>query len=199
MNKSNYLIGITGKVGSGKSTVAEILSSYGYEIFDTDVFSKELIKNDKYVYEALKGIIGENIIENGHLNFKKIGKIFDDDWELEKKFESWYQVYLGNKIKDKLYSIRNKNNIVFCDIPLIANKGIESIFDEVWVVETKYHICYERIKKRNNYDDHKTKLLLENSETRFKADIFNYNVIENNGSIEELVIVIDNILKNLVK
>lgn len=93
MNRKYYFVGITGTVGSGKTTVSDILREDGYFVFDTDLFSKQILIENQYIIGIIENIVGQKISRNGKINFKKVGKIFDNNPKLEEKFEDWYQVF----------------------------------------------------------------------------------------------------------
>lgn len=162
INKKCYFIAITGEIGSGKTTVSNILRDYGYCVFDTDIFSKKVLMEDKSIVGIIENIVGQKISQNFKIDLKKIGKIFDENPKLEQKFEEWYQVFLGEKIKEKAFSFKNEK-LVFFDIPMLEQKGISNTFDYLWIIDSKHGKCCERIKSRNNYSDEKIEYLIKNS------------------------------------
>lgn len=196
-NKKCYLIGITGEIGSGKTTVSNILRDYGYYVFDTDLFSKKVLLENKSVIEIIENIVGKDSCKNCKIDFKKVGNFFDNNPELEKKFEDWYQIFLGKQIIKKALLLKNDNEILFFDIPLLYQKGISDKFDYLWIINSKDKNCYERIKLRNNYSDEKIKYLIKNSKINKSLLPSNHKIIDNNKTIEDLKLVIESELYNL--
>jgi dephospho-CoA kinase len=200
VNRKCYFIGITGEIGSGKTTVSNILRDYGYYVFDTDLFSKKVLIENKSIIEIIENIVDQKISLNYKIDFKKVGKIFDNNPKLEKKFEDWYQVFLGEEIMKKALFSKNEE-VLFFDIPLLEQKGIANEFDYLWIVESKQSMCYERIKYRNNYSNEKIEYLIQNSKINKDLLLSNYKIIDNNKSIEELKTLlkyeIDNLKENL--
>ncbi len=197
LNKKSLYIAITGCVGSGKTTVSNILREYGYYVFDTDLFSKNILSEDDFIIEVIENIIKQKIAENNIINFKKIGKIFDENPLLEEKFENWYQIYLGNKIIERKLDLCNEEKVYFFDIPLLDKKCIANKFDFIWIVESEERHCYERIKMRNNYSNKKITYLIENSKISNELLLYDYRTIKNQGSIEMLKEVVQNEIQNL--
>ncbi|AIY84925.1 dephospho-CoA kinase [Clostridium baratii str. Sullivan] len=197
INRKCYFIGITGEIGSGKTTVSNILRDYGYSVFDTDLFSKKILIENKFIMEIIEKIVGQKVSRNYKMDFKKIGQIFDDNPKLEEKFEDWYQVFLGKEIMQKALFLKNEEKILFFDIPLLEKKGISNKFDYLWIVESKQNKCYERIKHRNNYSNKKIEYLIQNSKINKDLLLSNYKIIDNNKSIEDLKILIKFELDNL--
>jgi len=186
MNRKYYFICITGTIGSGKTTVSNILREYGYFVFDVDLFSKRILTKDKSIMKIIEDLIDEKVSFNGKMDFKKVGQIFDMYPDLEKKFEEWYQVFLGNKIMAIKSSLRSEKNIIFFDMPLLIQKGIVNKFDYLWIVECDEIKQYERIKNRNNYSNEKIKYLIQNSKIDKEKLLCNYKTIDNNYSITKL-------------
>ena len=185
---SCYIIGITGKSGSGKTTVANILKKYDFPVFDVDCYSKQFIKNNPIVFEHLNQFI--NITA---LDFKKIGKFFDIYPDKEKEFNIWYQPFIGEKIKEYIFNARLLNSgLYFFDIPQVVQKEIIQFFDHIWLLETNDEICFERIKRRNKYSDKKIYSLIEDSSMTISSQ--SHTKIFNNGTIGVLEI---SILKNI--
>lgn len=197
INRKCYFIAITGTVGSGKTTVSNILREYGYFVFDTDLFSKQILIEDKSIIGIIENIVGQKVSENCKLDFKKVGKIFDDNPKLERKFEDWYQVFLGGKIIEKKLVLENEEKIIFFDIPLLQQKGIADKFDYLWIIESKETKKYERIRNRNNYSYEKIKYLMQNSKIDKELLLTKYKIIDNNHSIEKLKILVKSELENL--
>lgn len=198
MNRKYYFVGITGTVGSGKTTVSDILREDGYFVFDTDLFSKQILIENQYIIGIIENIVGQKISRNGKINFKKVGKIFDNNPKLEEKFEDWYQVFLGYKIIEKKLTLKSQKKIIFFDLPLLNQKGIANKFDYLWIIESNEIKKYERIKSRNNYSNEKIKYLMQNSKIDKELLLCRYKSIDNNYSIEKLKILIKSELKNLI-
>ena len=185
-NSKCYCIGITGKAGSGKTTVSDILRGYGIAVLDTDLLSKQLLYENEDIISVIEKIIGVSVTQNNRLDFNRVGKFFEDNPKLEKKFENWYQIYLGQQIIREAVTLEYKSDVLFFDIPLLHQKGIAHIFDCLWIVETKESMCVERIQKRNNYSRDKSESLVKNSSINKVLLSQNHKIIQNNKSIEEL-------------
>ena len=138
LESKKYVIAITGNIGSGKTTVAEILRNFGYSVLDVDIFSKEIIYNERSVKIFLSYLIDKKIGKK--LDYKKIGFFFEKNPDLEIIFENWYQIFLGIKLKEKINNLKNEQ-IYFFDIPLLQKKRIENLFDDIWIIESDLDKC----------------------------------------------------------
>lgn len=199
MNKSCYFIGITGGIGSGKTTVSNILRDNNYFVFDSDQFSKRILSSNKDIWVYLEQIVGCSITTGENLDFKLIGEFFDKNPKLEMKFEMWYQEFLGKKILDETLTLKEMHDIVFLDIPFLLEKGIANKLDYLWIIESNLNKYYERIKMRNNYNAQKIEHLISISQINKNLLPIPYSTIYNNDGIEELEVQIKSEIYQLQK
>lgn len=193
---NSYFIAITGHIGSGKTTVAEIIRRKGIDVINVDCFSKELINKDNNVKYKLCSIINKKAVCNSEVDFKYISRYFEENPDVEKQFEKWYQPYLGLKIKEK-YLLRENNKLLFFDIPLLEEKNIVDLFDEIWLIETEMKLSLQRVKIRNNYEEEKIKRLLKESLVKITIEDKLYQHLSNNGSKEDLITLVEIKLKTI--
>ncbi|WP_297598212.1 dephospho-CoA kinase [uncultured Cetobacterium sp.] len=179
------ILGLTGGIGSGKSTVSKILNSVGIKVFDADLIAKDILEL-KEVKEEIKEKLGNKFIIGNKTNKKLLKKeIFSDDEKLKilngiihPKVKRYYESLSEKFLK--------KKEIVVFDIPLLFEVGLESLCNKVIVVDIDSKIQIERVKKRDSLSSEFIEKILEKQMPREeklkKADI----IIENNGSLEEL-------------
>lgn len=200
LNKKYSYVGITGDIGSGKTTVSNILKEYGYSVFDTDLFSKQILNKDKSIIKVLENIVGQEISKDYKIDFKRVGQFFDSNPKLEEKFEKWYQVFLGSKIREAIYTVKSEKGIIFFDIPMLNQKGIAHEFDYLWIIQANESLQYKRIKNRNNYSDEKIKYLMQNSKIDKELLLSKYRgkCIDNNYSAKRLKLLVKSELEALL-
>ncbi|NLX62381.1 MAG: dephospho-CoA kinase [Tissierellia bacterium] len=149
------IIGLTGGIASGKSTVSDIIKSIGYKVIDADIISREVVEKDKEAYLEVVKYFGEDILdESGNINRKKLGSIiFNNPLERE-KLNSILHPYILDSIKEQIKKDK-ESTLIFVDIPLLIEvlddiklKGIK--FDEIWLVYVDEKTQLERLMKRDN-------------------------------------------------
>ena len=129
------IIGITGGIASGKSTVTEFLRQNGFEVVDADAVVHQLQKPGGRLYRILVDHFGENILlENDELNRPLLASlIFSNSEERE-----WSKQTQGQIIREELWDLRDKlaqtEDVFFMDIPLLFEQDYASWFDETWLV-----------------------------------------------------------------
>ena len=182
------IIGITGGIASGKSTVTNFLRKQGFQVVDADAVVHQLQKPSGRLFEALVQHFGQEIIlENGELNRPLLASlIFSNPDERE-----WSKQIQGKIIREELATLRDQlaqtEEIFFMDIPLLFEQDYASWFDETWLVYVDREVQVERLMKRD-------RLSINEAESRLaaqwplekKKDLASY-VLDNNGSRDQLV------------
>ena len=129
------VIGITGGIASGKSTVTNFLRKQGFQVVDADAVVHQLQKPGGRLFEALVHHFGQKIIlENGELNRPILASlIFSNSEERE-----WSKQIQGEIIREELATLRDQlaqtEEIFFMDIPLLFEQAYSAWFDETWLV-----------------------------------------------------------------
>lgn len=192
------ILGLTGGIGSGKSTVSKIFLSMGIKVFDADLIAKDILETEQ-VKEEIKEKLGKEFI---NLKSNSVDK------ELLKKevFNNSKKLNILNGIvhprvvdiyKKKYLEFKDKKEIVIFDVPLLFEVNLERYCDKVIVVDIDLKVQIERIKNRDNIDVALINKIIatqmSREERNIKADI----LIENNGSLEELKQKIEKIIKDM--
>ena len=190
------IIGITGGIASGKSTVTNFLRQQGFQVVDADAVVHQLQKPGGRLFEALVQHFGQEIIlENGELNRPLLARlIFSNLDERE-----WSRITQGEIIREELATLRDQfaqtEEIFFMDIPLLFEQDYVSWFDETWLVYVDREVQVERLMKR----DHLSK---EEAESRLaaqwpldkKKDLASH-ILDNNGNQDRLLTQVVSLLE----
>ncbi|MCQ8211802.1 dephospho-CoA kinase [Cetobacterium somerae] len=192
------ILGLTGGIGSGKSTVSKIFLSMGIKVFDADLIAKDILETEQ-VKEEIKEKLGKEFI---NLKSNSVDK------ELLKKevFNNSKKLNILNEIvhprvidiyKKKYLEFKDKKEIIIFDVPLLFEVNLERCCDKVIVVDIDLKVQIERIKNRDKIDvaliNKIISAQMSREERNMKADI----LIENNGSLEELKQKIEKIIKDI--
>jgi len=193
------IIGLTGGIASGKSTVSNYLINKGYHVIDADIIAREVVAKGSRGLEKIATTFGKSILkENGSLNRKKLRNIVFNDEKALKQLEEITHPLIINKISEKLKNLRNNDrfSLVFLDCPLLFEMSLEALVNEVWLISTTTANQISRIVERDKTDPLKAKKIIEQQmslkEKIKKSDI----IIKNNSTIEELKSKIDLLLKD---
>lgn len=181
-------IAITGGIGSGKTSVTEIIRSYGFTVIDADAMSREMTSSGGKAMPYIREKFGpEYILEDGSLDRARMRDlVFRDPAKKALLEEGTTRVVLEDIEAIKKDRERAGEKAVFYDIPLLFETGTEGDYDAVWVVTADYRTRAARIMERDGIDAGMIDLIMgsqENEEAgKAKADL----VICNNGTMDEL-------------
>ncbi len=150
-NSKSIILGVTGGIGSGKSTVSSILKELGAVVIDADVISREVVEPGKKALEELTQAFGKDILDAwGQLNRKELAaRVFNDEKKL-KILNSIVHKYVAQKIKENVEEqLLKRTKVIVIDAPIPIKNGFLDLCDEVWTVFALTEIRVERIIKRN--------------------------------------------------
>ncbi len=160
--KNPIKIAVTGKIGSGKSTVADILKDLGYYVFESDKEVDKLFNNNitKKKIKKLFGKIKNLINKDGSINKTLLGDyVFSKKNELRNLEKLIYP--LLNKERKKFINSKQMEKILFFDIPLLFQKKLFSDYNFIIYLHVKEEIQRERVLRRKEMNKDKFEKILE--------------------------------------
>ena len=190
------IIGITGGIASGKSTVTNFLRQEGYKVVDADALVHKLQNPGGRLYRILLEHFGQEIIlENGSLNRPLLAKrMFSNPSELE-----WSKETQGEVIREELATLRDQlaqtEDVFFMDIPLLFEQGYDSWFDEIWLVYVDKKTQIERLMNRDHMNVEEAHARLESQWSLSKKKKLASHIIDNSGTQKELLKQVSSLLE----
>ena len=174
------LIGLTGGIGSGKSTVADIFRKYGYPIIDADLIAREIVEPGKKAWNEIVEYFGEDILlSDKSLNRKKLGDIIFADKDKRKKLNDITHPIIILEILNRANALHSEYENIIVEIPLLYESQSENIFDLIIVVYVKKEIQLERLMNREDIPKseaiQKINSQMDLEEKKDKADVVIYN------------------------
>lgn len=149
-NDNCMFIGLTGGIGSGKSTVTEYLRSKDYVVIDADVLAKTVVEPGEKAYFDIVAEFGESVLNSDRsINRKQLADVIFQDEVQRKKLNEIVHPEVRRLMMELLHEFSFHNTLIFADIPLLIESNLMSGFDEVWLVYAPEDICLERIMKRD--------------------------------------------------
>jgi len=182
------IIGITGGIASGKSTVTNFLRQKGFEVVDADALVHQLQKPGGRLFQILVEHFGEKVLlEDGGLDRPLLASlIFSNSEERE-----WSKETQGQIIREELGSLRDKfseiEELFFMDIPLLFEQDYASWFDETWLVYVSRDTQLDRLMNRDQLSKESAETRLASQWPLEEKKKFATYILDNNGSREQLL------------
>ena len=179
MTQNNYLIAITGNIGSGKSTVLKTVNELGFPTLSLDEFTSAAYELQK---DNLIKTFGKEIIKDGKVDRKTLAKIvFGDSVKRQSLNELLHPV-----IFDLAFCEAKEYPVCFVEVPLLFESGYADKFDEVWLVIAPKSTLEKRVLFRDNMSkDEFEKRLNAQIADESKLSLAHY-VIKNDGDLQDL-------------
>ncbi len=148
------IIGITGGIASGKTTVSNILQSLGASVIDADIIAHQILEKGEKGWKKVINTFGKKILkDNGQINRKYLGNIVFNDKEKLNILEDITHPLIINKIKEEIQgALSNQTNgePIFLDAPLLYETGLDRLVDEVWVIYIDRETQIRRVQQRDS-------------------------------------------------
>ena len=190
------IIGITGGIASGKSTVTDFLRQQGYQVIDADQVVHELQEPGGQLYQALLSTFGSAILQDdGRLDRPKLGAMLFGDPELLAQSSQIQNQIIREELAGRRDLLAETEDFFFMDLPLLFELQYEDWFDQIWLVDVTKETQLSRLMTRNSLSQEEAEkriaAQLSLQEKRKKADV----LIENNGNLEDTLALVDQLLK----
>lgn len=195
MNKMTKVLGLTGGIASGKTTVSNYLKSLGIDVIDADIIAREVMQaGEPVVLEIAEAFGNEMLLPNGEIDRQRLGESI---FQSEIKREKLNQLVQG-KIYREIMNQRNEllkkdNQLIVLDIPLLYEKNYEKMVDAVMVVyvdpatqKKRLMLREEQLSETDAMNRIQAQMPLK--EKAKKADI----LINNNQTVKETISQVNN-------
>jgi dephospho-CoA kinase len=191
-------IGLTGIMGSGKSTVAALLGKRGYEIIDLDALAKDSL-NWKETQDDIRNTFGKDYIINDKVDVERLRLLVFTKSEELKRLEKIVHPLVHQEVVRRLVELEKEGrSAVVLDHPLLFETGFQDKVDVTVVVTTDMETIGERLKGRGvDTDDMKRRLALQIPLDK-KEQMADY-VIDNNGTEDRLREQVDSLIEKITK
>ncbi|WP_318475789.1 dephospho-CoA kinase [Photobacterium leiognathi] len=183
----SLVIGLTGGIGSGKTTVANLFAdTYGIDIIDADIVAREVVKPSTFGLDAIVEKCGKEILlEDGTLNRAKLRDAIFSQPELK----TWLNNLLHPLIREKMQQDINQSQSPYCllVVPLMVENNLQTMTHRLLVVDVDEQLQIERTQQRDNVSVEQIKNILASQASRDQRLDAADDVITNNGDNKALV------------
>ncbi|MCI9094461.1 MAG: dephospho-CoA kinase [Coprobacillus sp.] len=188
------VIGLTGSIAVGKSTVSRYLITHGYQVLDADILSREALNPGTKCYEDVKEIFN-CVMDNGYIDRKKLGEIVFNDKQKKQLLESIIHPYVIEQLKKGIKECQEE--LLFLDIPLLYEIHLESLCDKVIVVYVDEETQRNRLMQRNHISKETAQHLINQQISIEKKKELGDFIIDNRSYYQELYIEIERVIRSI--
>ena len=195
------LVGITGGIGSGKTTLSSHLKKLGYLVHESDaVVSKIYTKPKKQFLTFIKEKISQDAVNHNKINKTEIANVIFNNKAIKKLLET----YIHKEVQDSREAFikknkKNKNKLIFADIPLLFENKLEKGFDLViCIISSKKNRIKRVLENKKFTKDNLNKILTAQTtdkERKKRSQI----IINNNKTKKDFIFSVEKALKDLIK
>ena len=157
-------IAITGNIGTGKTTVSQIIKLLGYNVFESDEAVKRIFEK-KDIIQKIKKLFGtlktELFDDTGNIDRSELGNLVFSNKEKLEKLEKIVHPEIW-KMQKKFVFDNSENRVVFFDIPLLFEKGLQKKYDYIFYTYVSYKIQKKRVLERKNMTEEKFRNIIKN-------------------------------------
>ena len=173
------LVCITGGIGSGKSVVRRVLSTMGYDVYDTDERAKTIMDASDVIKSRLVDVFGNDTVKNGIIDRRYLGSVvFNDKTQLQRLNEIVHPAVVNDVVNWRDVS---RAPIVFVETAIMYECGLDKYVDEVWKVTAPVGVRIERVMKRNNVTAQEVRARIDSQNRRDCHTHNRVRVIINDG------------------
>lgn len=195
------VVGLTGGMGSGKSTVSQIMAEHGAVIIDADKVGHEAYQTNTKTWQDVVAAFGKQVVaQDGSIDRKKLGAIVFGNPEQLERLNHIVHPRMFEMMKERIEQYRQQGiKVVVLDAAILFEANWTPLVDMVWVVIASEPVVVARAVARTGLPEEQIRARLHsqmsNEERIKRAD----NVIRNDGTIDELRVQVIDLWKQLTR
>lgn len=193
-----YLVGLTGGIGSGKTTVAARFVEHGAELIDADQIAREVVEPGKPAYAKLVAHFGREILDDeGFIDRPALGEVVFGDAGKRAVLNELTHPPVISTIAEQLELLQAFDGVVIIDVPLLVESGVARNYEAIVVVATKPDTQLQRlVQLRGMKPDQAQARINAQAPLESKLEVATH-VIWNEGSLDELYRTVDEVAEDL--
>jgi dephospho-CoA kinase len=187
MEKIMKVVGLTGGIASGKSSVANILKNCGAAVVDADLLAREVVAPGEPAYQAIVEAFGSTVIRpDGTLDRTALGKLVFADVPARKVLEEITHPRIAERAARRIEEERLRGaKVLFYVVPLLIEAGLDSTVDEVWLVSVDKEVQVNRLMRRDAIPREEALLKIAAQMPLQEKAAYADVIIDNNGLPDE--------------
>ncbi|HRU41016.1 MAG TPA: dephospho-CoA kinase [Candidatus Diapherotrites archaeon] len=182
------VIGLTGGIASGKSTVSAKLKEFGAAVIDADLLARDVVRKGEIAYNKIVQCFGEDILlPGGDIDRKKLGNIVFSDKEKLALLNSITHPEIINRMKERIQELKAEGaKVIVVDAAILIEMGLHKYVDSVWVVTVDRETQIKRLIERDKFEYREAENRINSQFTNEVRKKYADVVIDNSKPIEEV-------------
>ena len=184
-------VGLTGGIGSGKSTAVDAFRVLGIPIIDADQIAKEIVSKEHHVLDQIVTEFGtEILLENGELDRKKLKQLVFSDAKSLATLEAIVHPQIKSSILQQIKEIADSDKhapYIIIDIPLLIEKDYQHIFDHIIVIDCTTEQQIKRVMQRDGMDKNSICKIIKQQASRSQRKQVASHILDNSEEVEKLI------------
>ena len=189
-------VALTGGIGSGKSSAAEIFAALGAVVVDSDEIARKVLDRESVGFGEVVAVFGDQILAAGEIDRKKLGQLVFSDPKERKKLEQITHPLIRKEF-ERIIKNLPENSIVINQIPLLAESKYDYKFDYVIAISAPIEVRKNRLLERGMKSYEIEQRLAAQASDSDRAKIAN-EVIENAGDLSQLTSNVEKVWRKLL-
>jgi len=191
------LVGLTGGIGSGKSTVAGMLEDRGAVVLDADEFARRAVAAGTPGFRHVVETFGRRVVaEDGEIDRARLARMVFAEPQDRERLEAIVHPEVARLLHEELQPYRDTDRVVVYAVPLLVENGLQSMFDEVVVVTAPEDLRVERLMARGMAEDD-ARARIGAQLTDDEREAVATHVLRNDASVEDLERQVDELWAEL--
>jgi dephospho-CoA kinase len=193
------LVGLTGGIGSGKSTAARMFADRGAVVIDADRLAREVVAPGSQGFQEVVGRFGQEVVgPDGALDRQRLAGIVFGDEEARRDLNAIVHPRVGERIAERLAELADHPGLVVLDVPLLVEVGTGRGYDAVVVVTAPEDVRVRRLAERGmDPDDVRARMAAQAGDEE-RLDVATHT-IDNRGGRDDLAAEVDRVYEELTR
>lgn len=192
-----FVLGITGGIATGKSSVVQHFIDLGFPVVDADIIARHLLDQNEQAYNEVVKVFGSEILqENGEINRQALGALVFNHSDKLKQLDELMAPFLQESILAAIKQASQNQKLVIVDVPLMYEKGYDEWMDQVAVVYCTPNQQLKRLMQRNQLTEKEAKQRMDSQLPIEMKKILAEVVFDNSNDLTQTIQQVDTWLSN---
>ena len=192
-----FVLGITGGIATGKSSVVQHFIDLGFPVVDADIIARHLLDQNEQAYNEVVKVFGSEILqENGEINRQALGALVFNHPDKLKQLDEIMAPFLQESILAAIEQASQNQKLVIVDVPLMYEKGYDEWMDQVAVVYCTPNQQLKRLMQRNQLTEKEAKQRIDSQLPIEMKKLLAEVVFDNSNDLTQTIQQVDTWLSN---